>query len=169
MTDIDLLEEASKATAHLTCRSRKVVLVDIDGTIAQATEERLKYLLEEPKNWEKFLDMVDTDLPKEEILDLVRTIKDRYEIIFCTGRSEKYRRITMHWLKNHFHKNAEDYLMLMRPNGDHRADTEMKPLMLKAAGIELKDIAFVLEDRKTVTKMWRDMGLTCLQVVEGDY
>jgi hypothetical protein len=31
------------------------------------------------------------------------------------------------------------------------------------------NVWFVLDDRNSVVKMWREIGLTCLQVEEGNY
>ena len=59
--------------------------------------------------------------------------------------------------------------VLMRPDGDHRHDTDIKPELLEKAGIDLDTIAFVMEDRNSMVKKWRDMGLICLQVAEGDF
>jgi hypothetical protein len=41
--------------------------------------------------------------------------------------------------------------------------------LLAKAGIPLDEIAFVLEDRNSMVKKWRELGLTCLQVAEGDF
>jgi hypothetical protein len=57
----------------------------------------------------------------------------------------------------------------MRKNDDHRHDTEVKPELLRENGIGLETIAFVLEDRNSMVKKWRDLGLICLQVAEGDF
>ena len=31
------------------------------------------------------------------------------------------------------------------------------------------EILFVLDDRSQVVKMWRELGLTCLQVADGNF
>ena len=59
----------------------------------------------------------------------------------------------------------------MRPLGDERLDTIIKlkifDMLVKSEGsLPL----FAVEDRKQVTKMWREeAGIMCLQVAEGDY
>ena len=57
----------------------------------------------------------------------------------------------------------------MRKNNDHRHDSEVKPELLKEAGIKLDSIAFVLEDRNSMVKKWRELGLICLQVADGNF
>ena len=57
----------------------------------------------------------------------------------------------------------------MRKDVDFRHDTIVKPELLEKEGIKLEDIAFVLEDRNSMVAKWREMGLICLQVAEGDF
>ena len=75
------------------------------------------------------------------------------------GRINKYCNL---WFKNSFY-------LLMRKDVDFRHDTIVKPELLEKEGIKLEDIAFVLEDRNSMVVKWREMGLICLQVAEGDF
>ena len=61
------------------------------------------------------------------------------------------------------------YDLVMRHNGDHRHDTIVKPECLEEARVSLDEIAFVLEDRDSMVKKWRSMGLICLQVAAGNF
>jgi len=145
------------------------VIVDIDGTISKVGE-RLKHLQKEPADWDSFYNDCFEDEPIPEIVHLVTDLyATTNEIIFCTGRRESCRDKTVQWLKNQFPYPIHKSLLLMRANGDHRHDTEVKPELLKNAGIELDSIAFVLEDRNSMVKKWREMGLICLHVAEGDF
>ena len=146
------------------------IIVDIDGTLSKVGE-RLKYLQQEPKDWDSFYADCFDDEPIEEVCNLV---KDLYEnlndIVFCTGRRESCKDATKKWLHKHLgFKVATGSLLLMRKNDDHRHDTEVKPELLTNVGIELNSIAFVLEDRNSMVKKWRELGLICLQVAEGDF
>ena len=151
---------------------KDIVIVDIDGTISKVGD-RLKYLQQDEKDWDSFYEHCDEDEPIKDVIDLVKYLDIQYEIIFCTGRRESVRSKTKEWIGEHvyghpmIHPNDSD--LLMRKDGDFRHDTEIKPELLKKAKIKLKDIAFVLEDRNSMVKKWRDMGLTCLQVNEGDF
>lgn len=146
------------------------IIVDIDGTISKVGE-RLKYLQQEPKDWDSFYNDCFEDEPIPEIVQLVQELfEECNDIIFCTGRRESCRQRTIQWFKNHFTSPlVAQSLLLMRPDNDHRHDTEVKPELLKNAGIELDSIAFVLEDRNSMVKKWREFGLICLQVAEGDF
>ena len=84
----------------------------------------------------------------------------------CTGRREEVREVTETWLKN---QGLVVNKVLMRPNKDHRHDTEVKPEQVSNAGVLLQEIAFVLEDRDTMVARWRGLGVKCLQVNYGDF
>lgn len=144
---------------------KKIVLVDIDGTISKVGD-RLKYLQQKPKDWDSFYNACFEDEPIQEIVDLVKSLSRNYSIVFCTGRREQVREKTIDWLFEHYGLPVN---LLMRKDGDKRHDTEAKPELLENAGIELRDIAFILEDRKSMVKKWRELGLKCLQVAEGDF
>ena len=149
---------------------KKIVIVDIDGTISKVGE-RLKFLKQSPKDWDSFYADSFQDEPIKPIIELVwHLYRAGHKIVFCTGRRESCREKTRQWLDKYF-----DYPIsvccniLMRPDNDHRHDTEVKPELLEEAGISLDSIAFVFEDRNSMVQKWRELGLTCLQVADGDF
>ena len=143
---------------------KEIVIVDIDGTVSKVGE-RLKYLKAEKPDYDKFYDSCFEDEPIEKMVDLVDNLQGIYEIVFCTGRREQVREVTERWLE----RNGLFGKVLMRPNEDKRHDTEVKPEQLKKSGINIEDIAFVLEDRDSMVKEWRNIGLKCLQVDYGNF
>ena len=58
--------------------------------------------------------------------------------------------------------------LYMRGLGDARSDTDVKRDIYNTHFAD-KKVWFVLEDRDKVVKMWRDLGLSCMQVAEGEY
>ena len=58
----------------------------------------------------------------------------------------------------------------MRKDGDHRPDhvikSEVLETIVKGYG---KPPLMVFDDRNAVVKMWRDKGIPCLQVADGDF
>lgn len=58
--------------------------------------------------------------------------------------------------------------LYMRPEGDKRKDSIIKYEILQNL-IKENFIAYVLDDRNQVVKMWREAGLRCLQVQEGNF
>ena len=58
----------------------------------------------------------------------------------------------------------------MRKNGDFRHDTIVKPeLVANSSLLDHVGIYFIMEDRDSMCKKWRELGYTCLQVANGDF
>lgn len=145
------------------------VIVDIDGTISKVGD-RIKYLEQKPKDWDSFYANCNEDNPISNVIEL---IVDLYtigrEIVFCSGRRESCRKDTEEWIGKHLYMEPINYSLLLRENDDYRHDTETKPELLQASNISLDTILFVLEDRTSMVKKWRELGLVCLQVADGDF
>lgn len=147
---------------------RNAVIFDIDGTLADC-EHRRHHVTNGNKNWTAFFSELHLDKPKPNVIKFAQTIyyNDDYghELIIVTGRGEEYRDVTQKWLND----NAIYYTsLLMRPLNDSRPDTEIK--------LEIYDkikpnfnIILVIEDRTSLVKMWRSLGLECWQVADGDF
>lgn len=155
--------------------NKNIVICDIDGTISKPGE-RLKYLQQEPKDWDSFYEDCFEDEPIPEMVELVSSIHNRqsgdhyfYEVVFCTGRRESVREKTVAWFEKIYKWSFQNCRILMRKDGDLRPDTIVKPELLREAGINFDEIAFVLEDRSCMVKEWRRLGLRCLQVYEGKF
>jgi hypothetical protein len=146
---------------------KKTVVCDIDGTIS-IVGDRLKYIEQSPKDYDSFYDSCGEDLPNMAIVDMVKSLSKDYKIVFCTGRRENVRKITDLWITRHFGEQAKNWELIMRPDGDKRHDIITKPEQLFKS-IPRENIAFVLEDRTSMVSHWRKIGLTCLQVADGDF
>lgn len=151
---------------------KNIIVVDIDGTIANS-EHRLHHIKKDRPDWAAFQDPKEMakDKPIQEVIDLIDTLywaeAPDYRLVFCTGRSELCREATKRWVDKH--TAISHPKLIMRPAGDFRPDTEVKPEILKAAGYTPDRVAFILEDRTSVVKKWRELGYTCFQVANGDY
>lgn len=151
----------------------KAVIFDIDGTLAVASHRR-RFLEKSPKDWNSFYEGMDKDEVIEPVEFLLMCIKNAIyfrelpvEIIFCTGRPERYREITEQWLSQKL--DIYNHRILMRKEGDFRADDIVKQEMfdqLKAEGFE---VFLVFDDRQRVVDMWRRNGIQCCQVAPGDF
>jgi hypothetical protein len=89
-----------------------------------------------------------------------------YPIIICTGRPEEYREQTSMWLFKHGVRHEALY---MRPTGDFRPDHDVKLDVLKQLRRGGAKVLCVFEDRSSVVRMWREQGVPCFQVRDGDY
>lgn len=158
--------DTSVLRAHSAEDTRKIVLVDIDGTMS-LIGDRLKYIQKQPKDWQAFFDACSEDEVNWPIARLVRLLSLTRRIIFCTARSEDHREETCAWLRDKAHFPFP--VVLMRPSGDNRPDVIVKPEQVDQAGIKLDDVYLVIEDRTRLAKKWRELGFTCLQVDDGEF
>lgn len=143
-------------------KGKPIVLVDIDGTLADV-RHRLHHIKNaRRKNWKAFFEGMDRDTPIASTVAWVRSLAGHHDIIIITGRPEEYRARTEAWLK----KNAIPFTeIFMRRNGDHRPDYEMKKEALKRWPKER--IKLVIEDRPPVCDMWLKEGIRCV-LLESD-
>ncbi len=143
-------------------------IFDIDGTLADPTH-RLHHILEGERNWDAFYEELINDpiiLPVANIMHSL--IGAGYGIIFITGRNEVCLEDTRKWIETVLGVNC--YSLFMRRNNDRRPDYIIKKDIYESWPDELKNsIQGVFEDRNQVVDMWRELGLICLQVQEGDY
>lgn len=145
---------------------KKVVLVDLDGTIARVSPSRLALLKEgRPTDLSAFYADDFNDQPIEETVELVKHLHRKYRIVYCTSRSERVRTKTLNWLEKHDLPHNPTRL-LMRPDDDERHTVEVKPDLVKRYGIRLNEIAFVLEDDPAMVSKWKELSVKCLQVVD---
>lgn len=143
----------------------RVIIVGIDGTIAHR-KDRGSY------DWKR----VGEDEPDEVIRDLMYAMIDHFrscdndsedvDIIYLSGRDSVCRQETMDWLNLH---NFPDGMLYMRAENDARKDSIVKYELFDTHIRNNYNVLFVLDDRSQVVQMWRDIGLKCLQVAEGNF
>jgi uncharacterized HAD superfamily protein len=146
---------------------RMNIVFDIDSTLSDPSK-RLHYIRREgKKDFKSFEKECVKDKPIYPIVNLARSLQSLgHSIILITGRSEAYREKTNLWLSKY---NIVYSLLGMRPLNDYRPDVEIKRdivRFLKDSGV-LIDLAF--EDRDRNVKMYREEGIMCCQVAEGNY
>lgn len=163
---------------------KNVVVFDIDGCLMD-NSKRLPFYT--AGRFDEYMRAWHLDTPIEQGVVICRSFlkSPKYRVLFCTSRSESQRSSTMEQIQRHV--GREDIVIkpsqvLMRPDNTRDdsytgptqgmrivPDTELKPLLLKKAGIPSTDIFFVYEDRKKIVDMWRAMGVMVLQPADGDF
>ncbi|MFN5747171.1 MAG: AAA family ATPase [Pseudanabaena sp.] len=131
----------------------EAIICDLDGTLA-LIGDRSPY---DAANCEG--DMVNE--PVRSILS-----KSGKVILFVSGREDKFKTQTLAWLEKH---NISFDAIYMRKSGDLRKDSIIKKEIYDEFILDKYNVAFVLDDRDQVVRLWRDLGLTCLQVDYGDF
>lgn len=137
----------------------RAVIFDIDGTLALRTGDRSPYA------WSR----VGEDEPNPPVVELAQTVAaaGRHTIVLVTGRDEECRWQTELWLDAQQVPYAE---LFMRPRGDNRKDAIVKAELYRRHIRDRYDVAWVVDDRVQVVRMWRDkLGLTVLQCADGDF
>lgn len=142
--------------------TKSVVLVDLDGTIAN-NSHRQHWLKSKPANWKAYNATMSEDLPIKATLDAVRGLvhSDKADVVFVSGREETYKDVTVKWINTYY-----DYPFIglyMRPEKDYRGDEIVKKELLyqamKDLDFELEDILCIFDDRPKVVRMWKELGL----------
>ncbi len=104
------------------------------------------------------------NLPVIEIIEKVAGGND-IAVIIMSGRSEDCRTETTHWLDHHL---WHDFLY-MRPSGDMRQDWKVKHDLYNDHVRGKFNVLAVFDDRRQVVRLWRELGLTALQVADGNF
>lgn len=147
---------------------KDTVIFDLDGTLANI-DHRLHFIQGPHKDWDSFFKACVHDEPITDIITIMQEMAaGEFNILIVTGRSEAVLDETMDWLNLHAPID-QDFTIIMRKDGDHTPDDELKQDWVKKGYINKDHILCVFEDRDRVVKMWRELGFTCLQVAQGDF
>lgn len=138
---------------------KPIVIVDMDGTLADVNH-RLHWIRGPgKKNWKRFFEEQKHDEPNPDIVDQVRQLAKSHEIVIVTGRPDKYQHETAKWLRKY---KIPCSRIFMRPAGDHRPDYVVKKEILNQIGPQ--QVVLVFDDRPQVCDMYRREGLKVVEV-----
>ena len=151
----------------------KNVIFDLDGTLALIDDRRALATKDNGKmDWDVFFDPknIDLDLPNHGVIAMAQTLKAAgHRIIIFSGRSKGTKDATNAWLKKF---DVPCDILKMRPTSKDfmfMPDDKLKQMWLDNLFTDKSDIICVFDDRQKVVDMWRDNGLTCMQVAPGDF
>lgn len=137
------------------------IIVDLDGTLAHRKTRS-------PYDYTKVIE----DTCDVVIADLVRMYRSiDYRIIISTGRNYSCAQDTIKWL------DAYDIpfdLLLMRSdkdkeNGQQLPDWVVKYNLFNERIRNRFNVQVAIDDRDQVVRLWRTLGIKCLQVDYGDF
>lgn len=131
----------------------KAIIVDIDGTLAKMNGRS-------PFDWGK--------VKEDSCNSVVRGLVNAYSgtVIIFSGRDGICKQDTIDWLKENGIKYSE---LFMREEGNNEKDAIIKRRMFEQNIRGKYFVEYVLDDRNQVVEMWRNIGLTCLQVADGNF
>jgi hypothetical protein len=91
------------------------------------------------------------------------------KIVYMSGREDEAFDLTVGWLVKHDLWHSDKCELHMRKTGDNRKDRIIKTELFDAYVRGKYYVDFVLDDRRQVVTMWREIGLSCFQVAPGDF
>jgi acid phosphatase class B len=149
---------------------RPLYIFDLDGTLSDATHRR-HFVENGNTQWDEFYLASQFDPPKRAIIQIMDTLySSGADIYIFSGRSDIVRSQTEDWLD----KNCQFIYPLinlrMRKHWDHTPDDKLKRQWYDELPDHDKErLVAVFDDRDRIVKMWRELGITCLQVAPGDF
>lgn len=134
------------------------VIFDIDGTLAHKHPDRDIY--------DGTLAHLDT--PDEHVTRYARHLiaGGEVDVVIVTGRDARHRDITEQWVATHITPGLP---LFTRAAGDNRRDSIIKREILERDILPNWYVHHAIDDRKQVTHMWRQSGIPCWHVAEGDF
>ena len=153
----------------------KWVIFDLDGTLADI--EARRKLATKPTgkmDWDIFFapQLIALDSPNTPVIETAKALAEKYNIAIFSGRSKATKAVTMDWLDKH---EVSFNILKMRPTSHpwkFMPDDKLKQHWLDdlfPKDSKRHDIVCVFDDRQKVVDMWRDNGLTCMQVAPGNF
>lgn len=125
---------------------RPQAVFDIDGVLADV-RHRLGHLERRPKDWEAFFAAAPLDPPLAEGLALAGRLAADHDVVYLTGRPERLREVTRHWLVTHGLVPGPLY---MRSDGDHRPAPVIKVEALRLITAR-GPVSTIIDDDSSVT------------------
>lgn len=129
----------------------EAIVVDVDGTLAHICDRS-------PYDASRAMgDSLD-----DAVSNIVNMAYGHgYRVIILTGRHSGHLQVTTEWLEA---KGVNYDQIFCRREGDDRADYIVKRELYEANIRDKYNVKYVIDDRPSVCRMWRSIGLKVLQV-----
>lgn len=151
-------------------KNKKTIIFDLDGTLALITKRRSLATKENGKlNWKTFFapENIQLDEPNVPVIESFKAMKAAgFSVGIFSGRDSISRKETEVWLAQY---GIEPDFLKMRAQGSHEPDDSLKKRWMEEIVSLGAEIMCVFDDRDKVVKMWRENGITCFQVEEGNF
>lgn len=133
-------------------------IFDVDGTLALRKDRG-------PFEWDK----VGQDEPNHSVVTIYCSLRMREsdcKFFIVSGRDEICRQRTESWLDGNILLHSGLY---MRPQDDMRQDAIIKEEIYREHIEGKYNVLAVFDDRNQTVRKWRELGLPCFQVADGDF
>jgi len=140
---------------------QNIFICDIDGTLADHAGIRSPF--DESK--------VHLDLPIIPVIEVVKALRQRYKVIFISGRTDACFSETHQWLDKHLREPGQEgpiaIELLMRQTGDQRRDAIIKKQIYETHIFPHYNILGAFDDRMQVCRMLYENEIFCFNVNQG--
>ncbi len=132
-------------------------IVDLDGTLADANGRNMY----NPSDVE-----ILNDIPIQPVVEVVKTLAEKHQVIFLSGREESNYNVTKTWLCQHvFGNENNEVLLYMRKNGDYRRDSIIKKELLAEKIYPYYNVIAAFDDRlQVIRECWNKENIFCFNV-----
>lgn len=133
--------------------TQSVAVFDIDGVVADA-RHRLHIIAGNPTHseWVAFFDAAQDDAVLSEGRELALKLARDHDLVWLTGRPERIRRLTEHWLQANGLPSGP---LFMQPPGDRRPAALVKLKRLREVR-QQRNIALIVDDDPRVIQLLAD-------------
>ncbi|MEU6665747.1 hypothetical protein [Streptomyces sp. NPDC046727] len=135
-----------------------LAVFDLDNTLAD-TAHRQHFLEARPRKWGAFFAAAPQDPPLAEGLALVAESARACEVVYLTGRPERYRRDTLEWLAA---QGLPEGRVYMRSNADRRPARFTKLEVLRRLARD-REVRMLVDDDELVCDDAERAGFTVVR------
>jgi len=135
-----------------------VAVVDIDGVLADV-RHRLHHLDGARKDWDAFFAAAPADEPLVEGRAVAERLAQDHDLVYLSGRPDRYRDDTVAWLDGHGLPPGE---VMLRPDRDRRPARMFKLERLAQIAAD-RTVGVVVDDDPAVCGAARKRGFTVFQ------
>lgn len=143
------------------------IICDLDGTLCLFYDENGNAMRKPFYTEDCDCHYYSKDRVNKVVVDILHRFANTHYIIFCSGRTDNNYDVSIKWINDNTRLNEFD--LFMRKKGDYRKDDIIKNEIYIYEIEPIYNVFFVLDDRNSVVDMWRELGLTCLQVAPGNF
>lgn len=137
----------------------RCIIVDIDGTIADSMH-RNPYDTSKCHEDKKITNVVDL---------AIKEFSSGTKIVFLSGRCERHRAVTESWIKANIPEISE-YELFLKPNAiESEPDFLFKKDIVERKLVKKYNICYCLDDRPSVCRTLRKIGLTVFQLNDKEF
>lgn len=138
---------------------KKYILVDIDGTLTNFDKRRIKAA--QDKDWDEFHRLCYLDTPNVEMINIIRTLSENYNICFITIRPESVKIKTEIFLEGAFGERIKAWTLLMRPDEMKIHDTALGKWQIfqHSSFMREQDIMLIIDDSLPTIEFFAQRGI----------